>query len=335
VSGGGATVIEATGLRKSFRIRKRRKTTTVDAVVGVDLCVGDGEIFGFLGPNGAGKTTTLRMFATLLPPDGGEARIAGADLRTEPATVRRRIGYIAQGGGTWNDVTAREELVLQARLHGIGKASAQARAAAALDAFDLADYGDRNCKTYSGGQRRRVDIALGVVHGPKVVFLDEPTTGLDPQSRAHMWEMVRRLRTDGMTVFLTTHYLDEADALCDRIAIIDHGAIVAEGTPADLKREISGDVVTADVARGAGDETSVADAAQRAAKILADEPYLRSVEARGGGELRLSVDIGDAAIPRIMRALENTGIELATIELRRPTLDDVFLTRTGRSLRES
>jgi ABC-2 type transport system ATP-binding protein len=252
--------------------------------------------------------------------------------------VRRRIGYIAQGGGTWNDVTAREELVLQARLYGIDKAAAQARAAAALDAFDLADYGDRNCKTYSGGQRRRVDIALGVVHGPKVVFLDEPTTGLDPQSRAHMWEMVRRLRTDGMTVFLTTHYLDEADALCDRIAIIDHGAIVAEGTPADLKREISGDVVTADIARGgiAGDDgVSVAEAARKAAEILADEPYLRSVEARSGGELRLSVDIGEAAIPRIMRALENTGIELATIELRRPTLDDVFLTKTGRSLRES
>ncbi len=331
-------MIEATGLRKSFQIRKRRKTTTVDAVVGIDLRVGDGEIFGFLGPNGAGKTTTLRMFATLLPPDAGEARIAGADLLTQPAAVRRRIGYIAQGGGTWNEVTAREELVLQARLHGIGKAAAQARAAAALDAFDLVEYGDRNCKTYSGGQRRRVDIALGVVHGPRVVFLDEPTTGLDPQSRAHMWEMVRRLRADGMTVFLTTHYLDEADALCDRIAIIDHGAIVAEGTPADLKREISGDVVTAEIERGGvtgGETASIADATRKAAEILTGEPYVRSVEARGSGELRLSVDIGEAAIPRIMRALEHTGIELATIELRRPTLDDVFLTKTGRSLRES
>jgi len=244
-------MIEAKGLRKSFQSRKRGKTTSVDAVLGIDLHVAEGEIFGFLGPNGAGKTTTLRMFATLIRPDDGEARVAGANLRTEPGAVRRSIGYIAQGGSTWDDVTARQELVLQARMHGIGKAEAQTRAAAALAAFELTDYGDRNCKTYSGGQRRRVDIALGVVHRPKVVFLDEPTTGLDPQSRAHMWDTVRRLREDGMTIFLTTHYLDEADALCDRIAIIDHGEIVAEGTPADLKREISGDVVTVGIGSGA------------------------------------------------------------------------------------
>jgi ABC-2 type transport system ATP-binding protein len=319
-------MIEAKGLRKSFQTRKRGKTTSVDAVVGIDLHVAAGEIFGFLGPNGAGKTTTLRMFATLLPPDDGEATVAGADLVREPEAVRRNIGYIAQGGSTWDDVTAREELVMQARMHGIGKAEAQVRAAAALDAFDLAEYADRNCKTYSGGQRRRVDIALGVVHRPKVVFLDEPTTGLDPQSRAHMWDMVRRLRSEGMTVFLTTHYLDEADALCDRIAIIDHGEIVAEGTPADLKREISGDVVTVGVA----DEQS----AQKAAGLFADEDYARSAEARVE-ELRLSVDTGETAIPRIMRTLENAGVALTTIELHRPTLDDVFLAKTGRSLRES
>jgi ABC-2 type transport system ATP-binding protein len=318
-------MIEAKGLRKSYKTRHRRKTTTVDAVVGIDLEVAKGEIFGFLGPNGAGKTTTQRMFATLIMPDDGEAVIAGANLRTEQAAVRRNIGYIAQGGGTWDDVTARQELVLQARMHGISKAEAQTRAAAALDAFELTEFGDRNCKTYSGGQRRRVDIALGVIHSPKVVFLDEPTAGLDPQSRAHMWNVVRQLRSDGMTVFLTTHYLDEADALCDRIAIIDAGEIVAEGTPADLKREISGDVVT----------VGVADASEKAADLLTGEPYLRSVEAREDGELRLSVDAGETAIPQIMRTLENAGIELATIELHRPTLDDVFLTKTGRSLRES
>jgi ABC-2 type transport system ATP-binding protein len=318
-------MIEAKGLRKSYKTRHRRKTTTVDAVVGIDLEVAKGEIFGFLGPNCAGKTTTQRMFATLIMPDDGEAVIAGANLRTEQAAVRRNIGYIAQGGGTWDDVTARQELVLQARMHGISKAEAQTRAAAALDAFELTEFGDRNCKTYSGGQRRRVDIALGVIHSPKVVFLDEPTAGLDPQSRAHMWNVVRQLRSDGMTVFLTTHYLDEADALCDRIAIIDAGEIVAEGTPADLKREISGDVVT----------VGVADASEKAADLLTGEPYLRSVEAREDGELRLSVDAGETAIPQIMRTLENAGIELATIELHRPTLDDVFLTKTGRSLRES
>ncbi|HZP52531.1 ATP-binding cassette domain-containing protein [Actinocrinis sp.] len=318
-------MIEAKGLRKSFRTKRRRKTSVVEAVAGVDLKVAEGEIFGFLGPNGAGKSTTLRMFATLLPPDDGEARVAGADLRTEPARVRRHIGYVAQGGGTWDDVTARQELVLQARMHGIGKAEAQERAAAALDSFDLAEYGDRNCKTYSGGQRRRVDIALGVVHRPKVLFLDEPTSGLDPQSRAHMWELVRKLRDEGMTVFLTTHYLDEADALCDRIAIIDHGEVVAEDTPDALKRAISGDVVT----------VGLAGAARKAAQLLAGQPYLRSVEARDDDELRLTVEAGQTAIPQVMRTLEGAGIELSTIELHRPTLDDVFLTKTGRSLRES
>jgi ABC-2 type transport system ATP-binding protein len=182
----------------------------------VDLTVAEGEIFGFLGPNGAGKTTTLRMLATLIEPDGGEATVAGVDLRKDPAEVRNRIGYVAQGGSTWDESTAREELVLHARMYGIDKPEAQRRAAAALDAFQLTEYADRRCKTYSGGQRRRVDIALGIIHQPRLVFLDEPTTGLDPQSRAHMWEEIRRLRSEGMTVFITTHYLEEADALCDR-----------------------------------------------------------------------------------------------------------------------
>src|SRR5262245_36848592 len=164
------------------------------------------------------------MLATLIEPDGGNATIAGANLRKRPGDVRRRIGYVAQGGSTWDEVTAREELVLHARMYGIRRAEAERRAARALEAFQLTEYADRKCKTYSGGQRRRVDIALGIIHGPRVVFLDEPTTGLDPQSRAHMWEEVRKLREMGMTVFLTTHYLDEADALCDRLAIMDNGS---------------------------------------------------------------------------------------------------------------
>jgi ABC-2 type transport system ATP-binding protein len=318
-------MIETRDLRKSFRTGRRRSSTTVDAVTGLDLTVAAGEIFGFLGPNGAGKTTTLRMLATLLPPDGGEAVVAGADLRTAPAEVRRSIGYVAQGGGTWDDVTAREELVLQARMFGSSRAEARERAAEALDAFDLAGYADRHCRTYSGGQRRRVDIALGVVHRPTVLFLDEPTSGLDPQSRAHMWDEIRRLRADGMTVFLTTHYLDEADALCDRIAIIDGGRTVAEGTPAALKREIAGEVVTLEVA----------DHPAKAAEVLAALECVRSAEVRDSGDLRLAVDAGETAMPRIMRALADVGVELATIELHRPTLDDVFLTKTGRSLRES
>ncbi|MGW3618216.1 ATP-binding cassette domain-containing protein [Micromonospora vinacea] len=319
-------MIETRGLRKSFRSRAGRETKTVDAVRGVDLDVAKGEIFGFLGPNGAGKTTTLRMLATLIEPDGGEATIAGADLRKDPAEVRRRIGYVPQGGSTWDESTAREELVLHARMYGIGKADAQRRAARALDAFQLTEYADRKCKTYSGGQRRRVEIALGIIHEPKIVFLDEPTTGLDPQSRAHMWDEIRRLRADGMTVFITTHYLDEADALCDRIAIMDNGEVVAEGTPTELKREISGDVVLVGLDLAA---------TPQAAQTLDGEPYVNKLETVDEGGLRLYVDEGATAIPQVLRRLDHAGLELRSIELHRPSLDDVFLTKTGRSLRES
>ncbi|MEU5783725.1 ATP-binding cassette domain-containing protein [Micromonospora lupini] len=319
-------MIETRGLRKSFRSRAGRETKTVDAVRGVNLQVAEGEIFGFLGPNGAGKTTTLRMLATLIEPDGGEATIAGADLRKDPAEVRRRIGYVPQGGSTWDESTAREELVLHARMYGIGKADAQQRAAHALDAFQLTEYADRKCKTYSGGQRRRVEIALGIIHEPKIVFLDEPTTGLDPQSRAHMWDEIRRLRSDGMTVFITTHYLDEADALCDRIAIMDNGEVVAEGTPTELKREISGDVVLVGLDLAA---------TPQAAQTLDGEPYVNKLETADEGGLRLYVDEGATAIPQVLRRLDHAGLELRSIELHRPSLDDVFLTKTGRSLRES
>jgi ABC-2 type transport system ATP-binding protein len=317
-------MIETKGLRKSFRSRQGRETKTVEAVRGVDLFVAEGEIFGFLGPNGAGKTTTLRMLATLIEPDGGEATIAGADLRRNPGEVRRRIGYVAQGGSTWDEVSAREELVLHARMYGIGKAEAQRRAVRALDAFQLTEYADRKCKTYSGGQRRRVDIALGIIHDPKVVFLDEPTTGLDPQSRAHMWDEIRRLRSEGVTVFVTTHYLEEADALCDRLAIMDNGEIVAEGTPDELKRDVAGDVVTV------GLNGSTPEAAQ----LLDGEAYVNKLETVDHG-LRLYVDEGATAIPQILRKIDAAGLHLGTIELHRPSLDDVFLEKTGRSLRES
>ncbi|MET8306498.1 MULTISPECIES: ATP-binding cassette domain-containing protein [unclassified Micromonospora] len=319
-------MIETRGLRKSFRSRAGRETKTVDAVRGVNLEVAEGEIFGFLGPNGAGKTTTLRMLATLIEPDGGDATIAGADLRKDPAEVRRRIGYVPQGGSTWDESTAREELVLHARMYGIRKADAQQRAARALDAFQLTEYADRKCKTYSGGQRRRVEIALGIIHEPKIVFLDEPTTGLDPQSRAHMWDEIRRLRSDGMTVFITTHYLDEADALCDRIAIMDNGEVVAEGTPAELKREISGDVVLVGLDLAA---------TPQAAQVLDGEPYVNKLETADEGGLRLYVEEGAVAIPQVLRRLDHAGLDLRSIELHRPSLDDVFLTKTGRSLRES
>jgi len=317
-------IIETTGLRKSFRSRAGRETKLVEAVRGVDLQVAEGEIFGFLGPNGAGKTTTLRMLATLIEPDGGSATVAGVDLRKDPGEVRKRIGYVAQGGSTWDDSTAREELVLHARMYGLSKSEAQRRAAKALGDFQLIEYADRKCKTYSGGQRRRVDIALGIIHQPKVVFLDEPTTGLDPQSRAHMWDEVRKLREMGMTVFLTTHYLDEADVLCDRLSIMDNGEIVAEGTPSELKQEVLGEVVSVQLPTGATGAAEVLDTAE----------YVKKLETTDTG-LRLYVDDGATAIPHVLRSLDAASIAITGIELHRPSLDDVFLAKTGRSLRES
>jgi ABC-2 type transport system ATP-binding protein len=324
-------MIEASGLRKSYPAKRGRKGGTVDAVRGVDFAVRRGEIFGFLGPNGAGKTTTLRMLTTLIRPDGGDATIAGADLRRAPAQVRRQIGFVAQSGGTYDQSTARRDLVHQARMYGVSKSTAITLAEAAIVAFHLEDLADRRVATYSGGQRRRLDIALGVIHSPQVIFLDEPTAGLDPTSRARMWQEVRRLRDQGMTVFLTTHYLDEADALCDRISIIDAGLIVAEGTPSDLKREISGDVIIVDLAApdtaGAPEPTVMLEGS----KILTEQPYVHSCETIEH-TLRLYVDSAATAIPQVMRALSNKGIEPGAIESRRPSLDDVFLAKTGRTL---
>ncbi len=315
-------MIETRELSKSFRARG----SVVEAVRGVDLSVEEGEIFGFLGPNGAGKTTTLRMLATLLAPSDGEATVAGGDLLREPALVRARIGYVGQAGGADRGATAREDLVLQARLYGMGKSRARARAEALISAFDLTGFVDRRAKTYSGGQRRRLDLALGMVHEPPVLFLDEPTTGLDPQSRARLWDEVRRLRRAGTTVFLTTHYMDEADSLCDRLAIIDHGRVVASGSPAALKRRISGDVVDL----GLGDETTV-----QARELLESQPFVRELDGASGGGLRLYVEQGEKVLPDVLRILDRAGLGVDGISLSRPTLDDVFLKQTGRSLRET
>jgi ABC-2 type transport system ATP-binding protein len=326
-------MIEANGLRKSYRVRHGRKITRVEAVRGVDFAVVRGEIFGFLGPNGAGKTTTMRMLATLIRPDGGSAMIAGADLLRDPGEVRRRIGFVAQTSGTYSISTARRDLVLQARMYGVPKSTAQRLAQKAIDAFQLGDFADREIGTYSGGQRRRLDVALGVIHSPQAIFLDEPTAGLDPPSRARMWQEVRRLREEGMTIFLTTHYLAEADTLCDRISIIDGGLIVAEGTPSDLKREISGDVVIVDMAAPGSAELPDETTMLEATKLLAGEPFVHTSEVVDG-TLRLYVDSGATAIPQIIRTLMAKGLEAGAIECRRPTLDDVFLAKTGRSLEE-
>ncbi|MCL4508476.1 MAG: ATP-binding cassette domain-containing protein [Chloroflexi bacterium] len=313
-------MIETNGLRYSYKTRRG----PVEAVAGVNLRVAAGDLFGFLGPNGAGKTTTLRMLATLLPPDDGEATVAGCNLRREPQQVRERIGYVGQRGGTDPAITGRNELMFQARLYGAPAETARKRAAELLTVLDLEVCADRPTGSYSGGQRRRLDIGLGLVHRPRLLFLDEPTTGLDPQSRAYLWDEVRRLRDGGTTIFLTTHYLEEADALCNRLAIIDHGKIVAEGTPDELKRQIAGDVVTLGVA---GDQQAVL-------ALLAQQPFVRN-SGTEQGLLRLYVDRGETAMPAILRLLDGAGLELQTVTLTRPSLDNVFLRQTGRSLRET
>jgi len=311
--------IEASGLRRIFRSRRG----PVEAVAGVDLRVEAGEVFGFLGPNGAGKTTTLRMLATLLPPTGGAAAVAGCDLRRDARRVRERVGYVGQRTGSDPSVTGRAELVFQGRLYGLGRDAAMRRAAELLAALELEACADRPSASYSGGQRRRLDVALGLVHRPGLLFLDEPTTGLDPQGRARLWDEVRRLRDEGTTIFLTTHYLDEADALCDRVAIIDHGRIVAEDTPDGLKRQVAGDVVRLGVAGDPG----------AALGLLSSQPFVREAQAEPGG-VRLAVDRGEEALPAILRLLDGAALELRSIALSRPSLDDVFLRQTGRSLRE-
>jgi ABC-2 type transport system ATP-binding protein len=312
--------IETKGLRRVFKSRKG----TVEAVVGVDLLVHPGEIFGFLGPNGAGKTTTLRMLSTLLPPSGGTARVAGFDLLKQQDKVRDRIGYVGQAGGADREITGRLELVFQGRLYGRTAEQAQKRAAELIDMLELEMCADRKVATYSSGQKRRLDIGLGLVHNPQLLFLDEPTTGLDPQSRARVWDEVQRMHDRGTTVFLTTHYLDEADALCDRVAIIDQGKIVAEGTPEELKREIAGDIVTLSVS---GDQ-------QRTLDVLKNQPFVREAGVEEG-VVRLYVERGEEAMPLILRLLDAAALKLMTIDLHRPSLDDVFLRKTGRSLRET
>ncbi|HEV2034701.1 MAG TPA: ATP-binding cassette domain-containing protein [Candidatus Dormibacteraeota bacterium] len=315
-----ADVIETHGLRRVFKSRKQ----TVEAVVGVDLAVHPGEIFGFLGPNGAGKTTTLRMLSTLLPLSGGTAKVAGFDLLKQQDKVRDRIGYVGQAGGADREITGRWELIFQGRLYGLSVDQARKRAAELIEMLELEACADRKVGTYSGGQKRRLDIGLGLVHNPQLLFLDEPTTGLDPQSRARVWDEVRRMHDGGTTVFLTTHYLDEADALCDRVAIIDYGKIVAEGTPEELKREVAGDIVTLSVS---GDQ-------QRALDVLKDQPFVREAAVEEGA-VRLYVDRGEEAMPTVLRLLESAGLRLMTIDLHRPSLDDVFLRKTGHSLRET
>ncbi|HJQ43198.1 MAG TPA: ATP-binding cassette domain-containing protein [Jatrophihabitantaceae bacterium] len=318
-------MITAQTLTRSFKT----KTGTVDAVRGVDFEVRPGEIVGLLGPNGAGKTTTLRMLTTLLEPTSGTATVAGHDLVRNPRDVRRNIGYVAQVGAMPSAGTVvGEELITQARLQGLSKQAAAARLAELAPRLDLGGLEGRALLELSGGQRRRFDVALGLMHSPPLVFLDEPTTGLDPQSRANLWTHIRSLRDDfGVTILLTTHYLDEADALSDRILVMDRGLIVADDTPDALKARIAGDVVSLALTGDAPADV------ERAGAIAARAVDTRDVSV-AGGELRITVDDGSVAVAPLLRAFDTADIAVASVSVTRPSLDDVFLTLTGHSLRE-
>jgi ABC-2 type transport system ATP-binding protein len=305
-------------------VRSLRRTFKggIEAVRDIDLSVANGEVFGFLGPNGAGKTTTVRMLCTLLPPTSGSASVAGIDVVADPAAVRQRIGVALQEIGLDPVQTGRELLELQCGLYGITGADARARAQELLALLGLTDAADRRTKTYSGGMKRRLDLASALVHSPEVLFLDEPTTGLDPASRLTVWDEVRRINGAGTTVFLTTQYLEEADRLCDRLAIIDAGEIVADGTPERLKAEMGHDVVT--LALDGADPAATEAAVQGL-------PGLERIVAEPD-QLALYVEDGAGSIAEIVRRLDRAGIRVGAIATSRPTLDDVFLQATGRRL---
>jgi len=304
--------IETRDLRRAFE--------DVLAVDGIDLAVAEGEIYAFLGPNGAGKTTTVRMLTTLLRPTGGSATVAGHDVVAEAAEVRRSIGVALQEAALDPLMTGAELMNLQATLHAIPRAEARKRADALLERVGLERARDRRVGTYSGGMRRRLDLAMALVHEPRVLFLDEPTTGLDPASRAAIWEEVRKLNADGTTVFLTTQYLEEADQLADRVGIIDNGRMAAEGTPTALKAQVGSPHLDISLADG-----TAACATETLARFGAVEPGVN-----GGISVRLEDGAGEIA--PIVRALDQAGIAVESLDLVRPTLDDVFMAKTGHHL---
>jgi ABC-2 type transport system ATP-binding protein len=306
--------IEVDGLVRDFK-------GGVRAVDGIDLRVAPGEIYGFLGPNGAGKSTTVLVLTTLLPPTAGSARVAGLDVVHQGAAVRRAIGASLQESALDPFLTGREHMRLQSALHGLGRADSEQRGSELLARVGLTDAADRKVGGYSGGMKRRLDLGLALVHRPRLLFLDEPTTGLDVQSRTALWDEVRRLAGEGVTVFLTTQYLEEADVLADRVGIIDRGRIVAEGTPAELKAAIGRPSVEA-VPEDPGDQRRVAALLHRFGEDAAASP--------GGVAVRLPTGVSDLA--EIVRTLDSEGVRIADLRLHAPTLDDVFLAKTGRSL---
>ncbi len=311
--------IEASALEKTY-------PPAVKALDGVSLSVPSGTIFGLLGPNGAGKSTIVRVLCTLSRLDSGSARVAGIDVLADPVRVRRTIGVVGQKHGADPEATARENLVLQGEFYGITGAELRRRVSASLERFDLADAADRLAKTYSGGMQRRLDIAMGLLHEPRVLFLDEPTTGLDPEARVGMWREIERLAAhEEITILLTTHYLEEADRLASQLAIIDRGRVVAHGTPAQLKAELEGDTIQIQLA-------DPGDAAARLALTGIDD--LDDIKL-DGRLLRARARDGGAAIPGVLAALEARGAKVTSVTLSRPSLDDVYLRHAGREFQRA
>ncbi len=316
-----APALRAVDLVKSYP--GGRGKPPVAALDGLGFEVERGTVFGLLGPNGAGKSTTVKILSTLTRADRGTAVVAGIDVAADPVGVRRRIGLVSQRPSSDPIATGRENLVLAARIQGLSKADAGDRSDWLLDRFGLAEAADRLVRTWSGGMSRKLDVAIGLVHRPEVLFLDEPTTGLDPEARAELWAEIARLAgDDAMTVLLTTHYLDEADRLAHRLAIVDHGRVAVEGTPEALKSELHGDTVVVEVATPAD--------AIAATEALAGVPGVSEVVA-DGTTLRARADLGARAVPAVFAALDARGIEVVSATVARPSLDDVYLRHVGRS----
>jgi len=318
------SVIETRALTKVYN-------GDVKAVDGIDLDVRAGEIFGFLGPNGAGKTTTIKMLNTLVRPTSGSAIVAGFDVQKDPPEVRKRIGYVAQDVGVDEHATGRENLTLYGHFYRLDSKTIKERIKEIFELVDLSGYEDKMVSTYSGGMRKRLDIAMGLIHRPEIIFLDEPTVGLDPQTRYRIWEYIRSLAKNlSITIFLTTHYMDEADRLCDRIGIIDLGKIMALGTPEELKKDVGGDVVTLSPCEDK--EEACQEFIRRTQNVLSGKPFITGMQPTDG-ELAVYVNDSESALPDIMRLLTREGIETRTISMARPSLDDVFLKYTGRTIR--
>jgi len=317
--------IEARQLVKTYAVRGEKHG--IRALDGLDISVPRGMIYGLLGPNGAGKSTTVKILTSLARPDSGEARVEGIDVLARPGQVRHLIGVVAQRSGADPTATGRENLILQGRLYGLRGATVRARADELLAHFGLTEAAGRLVRTYSGGMQRRLDVALGLMHRPAVLFLDEPTTGLDPESRTAMWQEIARLAGgEGMTVLLTTHYLEEADRLASRLAIVDRGRVVTSGTPDELKGELRGDAVQVELPADAE--------AARVRRVLEALPAVRDVVI-AGRDVSARSDDGAAAVPVVLAELQRAGVNAASVAVARPSLDDVYLRHTGRRYSES